>query len=73
MKAGFTMVSGLMAAVVAAGGLAVLAGRPEARSAKPCPKGWVMGPQGCQPGSFTAKPKGGIKAKQKPGSAGRVP
>jgi hypothetical protein len=73
MTVGCRMISGLMAIVVAAGGLAVLAGRSSARSAKPCPKGWVMGPHGCQPGSFTAKPKGGIKAKQKPGSARRVP
>jgi len=36
------------------GGLSKAKGS-KARRLRPCPKGWVRGPQGCQPGSFKAK------------------
>jgi hypothetical protein len=66
MRASLKMTTGLIAAGVALAGLAVLAEPAEAKKQSPCPKGWVMGPQGCQPGSLTATPKGGgVKASKR--------
>lgn len=58
MATGLKTTTGLMVAVFAVVGLAVLAKPAEARAGKSCPKNWVMGIHGCQPGFMKAKEKG---------------
>ena len=58
METGLKQTTGLMAAVVAVVGLAIHAQPAEARAGKSCPKNWVMGINGCQPGFMKAKEKG---------------
>jgi hypothetical protein len=61
MKTVLKITAGLMASVFAVVGLAAVLAEPvEAR--KPCPKNWVMGPNGCQPGFITSKQKRDPKA-----------